>query len=85
MSGPITVLVFALIGWVFRRYSFSVPACVIGMLLGSMAESSLVQTLQISGADIMYVFERPITLVIMTLLIFSLFGSKIIKLITRKA
>jgi len=85
MSGPITVLVFAMIGWVFRRYNYSVPAAVIGMLLGSMAESSLVQTLQISGGDITYLFERPITLVIMTLLLFSLFGTKLIKRFTKKA
>jgi len=85
MSGPITVLVFSMIGWIFRRYNFSVPAAVIGMLLGSMAESSLVQTLQISGGDISYVFERPITLVIITLLLFSLFGKKLIKKFTKTA
>jgi putative tricarboxylic transport membrane protein len=85
MSGPITVLVFAIIGWVFRRYNFSVPATVIGMLLGSMAESSLVQTLQISGGNISYIFERPITLVIFSLLIFSLFGSKLLEKLTKKS
>ena len=84
MSGPITVLVFAMIGWLFRRYNYSVPAAVIGMLLGSMAESSLVQTLQISGGEFSYIFERPITLVIITLLLFSLFGSKLIKKFTTK-
>jgi len=85
MSGPITVLVFSMIGWIFRRYNFSVPAAVIGMLLGSMAESSLVQTLQISGGDFSYVVERPITLVIMALLLFSLFGAKLIKRFTKTA
>jgi len=85
MSGPITVLVFSMIGWIFRRYNFSVPAAVIGMLLGSMAESSLVQTLQISGGDFSYVLERPITLVIMALLLFSLFGAKLIKRFTKTA
>ena len=84
MSGPNTVLVFAIIGWLFRRYHFSVPAAVIGMLLGAMAESSLVQTLQISGGNFSYIFERPITLVIMSLLLFSLFGSKLIQKFTQK-
>ncbi|MFA9372786.1 MAG: tripartite tricarboxylate transporter permease [Poseidonibacter sp.] len=84
MSGPITVLVFALIGWVFRRYNFSVPATVIGMLLGSMAESSLVQTLQISGGNISYIFERPISIVILVLLFISLFGGKIVTKLTKK-
>ncbi|PHR74411.1 MAG: hypothetical protein COA66_01060 [Arcobacter sp.] len=84
MSGPNTVLVFAIIGWLFRRYHFSVPAAVIGMLLGAMAESSLVQTLQISGGKFSYLFERPITLVILSLLLFSLFGSKLIQKFTQK-
>ena len=85
MSGPATVLVFALIGWVFRRYNFSVSAAVIGMLLGKMAESSLVQTLQISGGNFIYIMERPITLIILALLIFSLFGTSLIEKLTKKA
>ena len=84
MAGPVSVLIFALIGWLFRRYNFSVPATVIGMLLGSMAESNLVQTLQISGGDLSYMFERPITLVILILLVLSLFGSKIVGIFTKK-
>lgn len=84
MAGPISVLIFALIGWLFRRYNFSVPATVIGMLLGSMAESNLVQTFQISGGDFSYVFERPITLIILALLVLSLFGTKIIEIIKNK-
>ncbi|ADG93265.1 protein of unknown function DUF112 transmembrane [Arcobacter nitrofigilis DSM 7299] len=85
MSGPGTVLVFALVGWVFRRYNFSVPAAVIGMLLGKMAEGSLVQTLQISGGEFSYILQRPITIAILVLLIFSLFGSKLIEKLTKKA
>ncbi len=85
MSGPATVLVFALVGWVFRRYNFSVPAAVIGMLLGKMAEGSLVQTLQISGGEFSYILQRPITIAILVLLVFSLFGSKLIEKLTKKA
>lgn len=84
MSGPIAVLVFAIIGWLFRRYNFSVAAAVIGMLLGKMAESNLVQSLQISGGELSYIIERPITLVILVLLVFSLFGSKIISKLSKK-
>jgi len=47
----ITVLVFTVIVWLFRRYNYSDPAAVIGVLLGSMAESSLLHTLQISGGN----------------------------------
>jgi len=85
MSGPITVLVFAVIGWLFRRYNYSVPAAVIGILLGSMAESSLLHSYQISGGELGYILERPITLFILALLFLSLFGSKMMAMLQRRS
>ncbi|MFM2588022.1 tripartite tricarboxylate transporter permease [Vibrio sp. TBV020] len=85
ISGPMTVLVFSVIGWVFSRLNYSVPAAVIGILLGGMAESNLLHTYQISGGELSYVFERPITLVIIGLLMISLFGSKITGMLTKRA
>mgnify|MGYP003571733866 CR=1 FL=1 len=79
ISGPITVLVFAIIGWFFRRYDYSVPGAVIGMLLGGMAESSLLHSYQISGGELNYIFERPIAIGILVLMILSLFGQSIVK------
>ncbi|MFG1491720.1 tripartite tricarboxylate transporter permease, partial [Oceanospirillum sp. HFRX-1_2] len=84
ISGPVTVLVFAVIGWLFRRYNYSVPAAVIGILLGSMAESSLLHTYQISGGEFSYILERPVTLLILALLLISLFGNKIMSILNRK-
>ena len=37
LTGPITVMVFSLIGLLFKRFDYSVPAAVIGLLLGGMA------------------------------------------------
>ncbi len=85
ISGPVTVLVFACIGWLFRRYHYSVPAAVIGILLGGMAEGSLLHTYQISGGELSYLFERPITLVILFLLLLSLFGSQVTAKLNKKA
>ncbi|WP_417883369.1 tripartite tricarboxylate transporter permease [Vibrio rumoiensis] len=85
ISGPVTVLVFALLGWVFSRLNYSVPAAVIGILLGGMAESSLLHSYQISGGQLSYVFDRPITLVILALLLISLFGGKVTSMLTKKA
>jgi putative tricarboxylic transport membrane protein len=85
LTGPITVLVFTVIGWVFKRYGYSVPAAVIGLLLGSMAERSLVYSYQISGGQWSYLLERPISLVILGLLLVSLFGRKLVGMLMRKA
>jgi putative tricarboxylic transport membrane protein len=79
LAGPITVLVFAIVGWFFRRYDYSVPGAVIGMLLGRMAESSLLHTYQISGGQLSYIFERPIAFGILILMLVSLFSPILIK------
>ena len=79
LSGPLTVLVFSLLGWVFKRYDYSVPAAVIGILLGGMAEDSIVYSYQISGGQWSYLLERPVAVVILVLLAVSLFGGKVAK------
>lgn len=78
-SGPETILVFALVGWFFRRYDYSVPEVVIGTLLRYMVESLLLHSYQISGGQFSYLFDRPITLTILIMIIISLFGSSLIK------
>jgi putative tricarboxylic transport membrane protein len=85
ISGPVTVLVFSIVGWIFSRLNYSVPAAVIGILLGGMAESNLLHTYQISGGEFSYLFERPVTLLILGLLMLSLFGSKITAALSSKA
>jgi putative tricarboxylic transport membrane protein len=76
------VLVFSLLGWVFKRYDYSVPAAVIGILLGGMAEDSIVYSYQISGGQWSYLLERPVAVVILVLLAVSLFGGKVAKFLT---
>ena len=84
LSGPITVLIFSVIGFVFKRFGFSVPAAVIGILLGGMAEDSMIYLHQISGGQWSYLLERPMALVILALLAASLFGSKLVAMLTRR-
>lgn len=79
MSGPYTVLVFAILGYVMKKYNYSVPGLVIGILLGKMAESELLHTYQISGGHISYVLTRPVTLGIIVLLLISVCYQPIVK------
>jgi putative tricarboxylic transport membrane protein len=72
MVGPVTVLVFAIIGWMMRRHSYPVAATVIGILLGRMAEGELLRSYQISGGDIGFILSRPIAMVLFLLLLVSL-------------
>ena len=71
MSGPVTLFIFAVIGWVMRRYDYSVAATVVGLLLGRMTEGELLRSYQLSGGDITFLFDRPIALSILGLLIIS--------------
>lgn len=84
MAGPYTVLVFSILGWIFKKYNFSVPGTVIGILIGKMAENELVHCLQISGGNFNYIFERPITLVILMLLVLSVSGKPLLEKLKAK-
>ncbi len=71
MVGPITVAAAGIVGWLMRRYGFPVAATVVGLLIGGMAEGELVRSYQISGGHIGFVAGRPITLVLIALLVAS--------------
>lgn len=81
MSGPYTVLAFSILGYFMKKHNFSVPGLVIGILLGKMAESELLHSFQISGGHISYVLTRPVTLVILLLLLLSIGYQPLLKLI----
>lgn len=49
LLGPITLFAFGVLGWFLKRYHYSIPAVVIGLLLGKMTESELTYLYQISG------------------------------------
>jgi putative tricarboxylic transport membrane protein len=72
MAGPVTFVVFALLGWVMRRYDYPVAATVVGLLLGHMAEGELLRSVQMSGLDPAFILERPIALGFLILLVLSL-------------
>lgn len=70
IAGPVTVAVFAGLGWLMRRHDYPVAATVIGLLLGRMTEGELVRTMQISGGHpLTYLMERPIALGFFVLLV----------------
>lgn len=72
MAGPVTYVVFAILGYVMVRYDYPVAATVVGLLLGHMAEGELLRTVQMSGLDPWFILERPIALVFLALLVASL-------------
>jgi putative tricarboxylic transport membrane protein len=72
MAGPVTLVVFALIGWLMQRFDYPVAAAVVGLLLGRLAEGALLRTYQMSGGHLDFMLTRPIALTILFLLVASI-------------
>ncbi|WP_138467313.1 tripartite tricarboxylate transporter permease [Poseidonocella sp. HB161398] len=72
IAGPVTLLAFAVIGWLLRRQGYPVSAAVIGLILGSLGETAALHSYQISGGDPAYLLQRPITLGLALLVIAAL-------------
>lgn len=72
LAGPITLAVFAVIGWLMQRFDYPVAAVVVGLLLGRLTEGALLRTYQMSGGDISFMLTRPIALAMLVLLVGSI-------------
>ncbi|MFC2039574.1 tripartite tricarboxylate transporter permease [Chloroflexota bacterium] len=69
----VVISVFAgFLGYGLQRFGFSRVCCVIGFVLGHLAESSFTQSLQISYGSYSIFFTRPISLVLFILFILIL-------------
>lgn len=71
MTGPITLFVFAVIGWLMQRYGYPVAATVVGLLLAHLTENSLLNSYQMSGGELSFFLGRPIALVLALFLVVS--------------
>ena len=87
IAGPITLAVFAVIGWLMQRFDYPVSAAVIGLLLGRPTEGHLLRTYQMSGGEFSFIFTRPIAMAMLALLIgsglFSYFRSRKARLVVQ--
>lgn len=72
MVGPLTVACAGALGWLMKRYRYPVTATVVGLLVGGLAEGELVRSWQISAGDPAFILERPITLVLLAIMVLSI-------------
>ena len=67
------MVAFGLIGYFMRKTNFSTAAVVIAMILGSMAEIGYRQAIVMSKGDVLsYYFSRPISIILMALIVLAL-------------
>jgi putative tricarboxylic transport membrane protein len=72
MAGPLTLFIFAIIGYLMVRFDYPVAAAVVGLVLGRLLETEFLRSMQVSGGDLSYVFERPAAIAIFALMVLSL-------------
>lgn len=66
------LLVFGILGYIFRKTGFSIIAVVLGIILGPIAEIGIKQSLMLSKGHIfLYFFTRPISLILIIFIIIS--------------
>jgi putative tricarboxylic transport membrane protein len=72
IAGPITLYVFAVLGWLLSRYGFPVAAVVVGLLLGRLIETEMLRAWQLAGGDPWRLLDYPWALGILGLMVLSL-------------
>ena len=66
------VAAFGVLGFLMERHGFPVAALVLGIVMGSMVETSFVTSLIKSDGDVLPFFERPVSSVLATLTLAAL-------------
>ncbi len=77
------MLIFALLGFVFRRYEFSPAPIIMGLILGELVENSLKQSFLIFDHNLLLFFERPIAVLFFALTLAGLFGPVFVGKLTK--
>ena len=60
MEDVVIMLLFGVVGFLFRRYGFSPAPLIMGLVLGKMVEETLKQSLLIFDQDWSQFFARPV-------------------------
>lgn len=67
------MLGFGVLGYLFRRFDLSVPAFIIGLLLGPLAETYFLRTMLISNGDPLIFLVRPMSMALIAVALLIIF------------
>lgn len=71
-SGPITLAIFAVVGYILKKYDYPAAAVVVGLLLGRLIETEALRSWQLgNGNFVEFVSNRPIAMGIFAVLVLS--------------
>lgn len=69
----LSAFIFGILGYLMIKYDFSRPTLILGLILGGIFELNLVQSLMMSDVGIAIFLLRPISLVLLVLILFTFF------------
>jgi len=72
MVDVLVMLVFGVVGYLFRRYGFSPAPLIMGLVLGKMVEETLKQSLLIFDHEWTRFFERPVVVALFAITLVGL-------------
>ena len=57
------------IGYIMLKFGFPVVPAITGIVLGTIVEENLLRTIQLSDGNLMYILERPVSLVLLVMIV----------------
>ena len=69
------MIFFGVLGYIMKKLSFPIPPLMMGFILGSLLETSLVQMMILGDGSILPLFLRPISLIFVLLTLFFIIWS----------
>ena len=76
---------FGLVGYLMKQFDFSLPGIVLGIVLGGIADNQLIRANQLFGSEtIKAIFTRPVSLVLVIVIVFSVVWPYVQPLLKKK-
>lgn len=82
------MFLFGILGYILKRAGYPVSPVVLGIVLEPLLENNLIRALKLNGNSavrtFLSVFDSPISIILVTLLLLSLFSKKLTRLLSKR-
>lgn len=68
------MMLFGIVGYFMKRWGFSTPCMILGVILGPLAEGEFRRAVMLSQGKISFFFSTPISIILLLLILMSLLG-----------
>ncbi len=78
------LVAFGALGWAMMRYDWPAAPLILGLVLGTILENALRQSLTLSHGSLLIFFTRPISAILLACAAFAVFAPLILSLMSRR-